>query len=301
MPTVSIVIATYKRPEKLLRAIHSALAQTVQDIEILVAMERDDPAAAEVIASLGDPRVRAVVNPVKNGPGPARDTAAAEAASPWIAFLDDDDEWLPHKLERQIAVADDRTIVTSLSRVMSEEGVFIRPGRPYDGTRTVDEWLFDRTSWLRGGDAMLQTSSLMVPAGLMRTLGFGSSRHEEWELIIRATRQHGYRLVTVEEPLVIYYAGGLYPWRPSLEWIESMGDVMSPRAISGFCLNSATQGMVGKERNLAFRTFLRAAFRMGQPTLKQLFAYVVIWGVPHSFRWRLRSLLKRPVPKQEGV
>lgn len=293
MPRVSVVIATYKRPEQLLRAVRAALAQTIADIEVVVAVEADDPDSIAALATIRDDRVRHIVNAVRNGPGPARDAAAADATAPFIAFLDDDDEWLPEKLERQLALVDDRTIVMTLSQVKTTEGVFVRPGRPYEGDVPVDEWLFDRQTWFRGGDAFLQTSSLMIPRALIATLGFGTARHEEWELVIRAVKQHGYRLATVREPLVIYHAGGLYPWRPSADWAVSMRDVLTPRALSGFSLNTATQGLVGRERNLAFRTHLANAVRLGRPTPKQLFAFAVIWGVPHSLRWRLRAMLGR--------
>ncbi|MET0240055.1 MAG: glycosyltransferase family 2 protein [Sphingobium sp.] len=298
MPRISVVIATYKRPEKLLRAVRTALAQTVTDLEVIVAVESNDPESVDALKAIADPRVIHVVNPAaKDGPGPARDLGARSATGDYIAFLDDDDEWVPYKLERQLAVAGPDIIVTALSRVVTDEGDFIRPGRPYDGAKPIDEWLFDRHSWLRGGDSMLQTSSLLIPAPLMRTLGFGNARHEEWELVIRAVKQHGYRLVTVHEPLVIYYAGGLYPWRPSLGWVEGMRDVMTPRALAAFCLSNATQGLVGPERNLAFRTFFRTAFRIGKPTAKQLFAFAMIWGVSHSLRWRLRAMLGQGAAK----
>lgn len=300
MPRISVVIATYKRPEKLLRAVRSALAQTHQDVEVIVAIEQDDAESRSTMESLAAPNVRYVVNPIKDGPGPARDCGARAASGEYIAFLDDDDEWLPEKLERQLAVTTPDTIVMTLSRVVTSQGDYVRPRRPYEGDMPIDEWLFDRHSWLRGGDSMLQTSSLLVPAKLMTVLGFGSARHEEWELVIRAVKQHGYKLVTVREPLVIYYAGGMYPWRPSLNWVETMRDIMTPRALAAFSLSNATQGLAGPERNLAFRTFFLTAFRIGRPTLKQLFAFAVIWGIPHDLRWKLRSLIGRGNKTQQS-
>ena len=292
MPRVSVVIATYNRPEPLLRAVRCVLAQTMADLDVIVAVERDDPASVATLATIGDARVRHIVNPVKNGPGVARDVGAKASTGRWIAFLDDDDEWFPEKLAKQLEVADDGTIVMTLSNVVTPAGIFVRPGRPYAGDRPIDEWLFDRGSWLRGGDAMLQTSSLLVPRRLMERRGFGAVRHEEWELVIRAVKQDGYRLVTVGTPLVNYYAGGLYPWRGSVDWIETMGDVLTPRALSGFCLNVAPHGLAPFERNRAFATFLRTAFRLGRPTARQLFAFVLLWAIPDRLRERIRATLK---------
>jgi len=293
MTQVSVIIATYKRPQTLARAIACALAQTVADIEVVVAIETDDTLSLEALVAQTDPRVRYVVNPIRGGPGIARDTAARAACSPWVAFLDDDDEWTPDKLEHQLAIADERTIVTTLSHVITPAGTFLMPGMPYDGTRRVDEWLFDRQSWLRGGDAMLQTSSLMMPRAVFDTLGFGRSRHEEWELVIRATLEHGYRLVTVPIPLVTYYAGFHFSWQASKEWAQSMQGIMSPRALSGFCLNAATQAIKGKGRTRGFMIYLLLAFRLGQPTPKQLFAFWMMWAIPSELRQQLRVAWRR--------
>ena len=132
-----------------------------------------------------------------------------------------------------------------------------------------------------------------MPRALFATGGFGTSRHEEWELVIRATRQRGYRLVCACEVLVIHREGNRHSWQKSLPWVQSMDDVMSKRAISGFCLNSATQGITGPGRNAGFVTYLRAAFRLGRPTAKQLFAFALIWALPHDLRWQIRVAARR--------
>ncbi|UPJ41142.1 glycosyltransferase family 2 protein [Bradyrhizobium sp. 40] len=293
MPHVSVVIATYRRPKLLARALASALRQTMGDLEVVVAIERDDDKSVNVLHDCPDSRVRYVLNPEKRGPGVARDTAIAACEGKWVAFLDDDDEWLDQKLERQVAVASASSdvIVTTLSRVVTPFGSFIRPAIPYAGDKPIDEWLFGRSSWFKSGESMLQTSSLMLPRAIFERLRFGESRHEEWELAIRAIKQHGFRLVTVQEPLVIYYAGGHYPWQRSAEWVEAVGDLLSPRAISGFCLTVATQGVETSDRNRAFLQFLRLAFRHGRPTAKQLFAFTVIWLLRDSLRHRIRALI----------
>ncbi|MEE2916731.1 MAG: glycosyltransferase family 2 protein, partial [Pseudomonadota bacterium] len=103
---VSVVIATYRRPDALARAIVSALAQTHAPLEVIVAGEQGDTDTAALVAGHADPRVRLVVNPVRGGPGPARDLGARAARGRFVAFLDDDDLWHPEKLARQVALAD---------------------------------------------------------------------------------------------------------------------------------------------------------------------------------------------------
>ncbi|MFT8246084.1 glycosyltransferase family 2 protein [Roseomonas sp. BN140053] len=302
MPLVTVVIATFKRPVMVTRAVSSALAQTMSDLEVIVAVEKGDDETIAALEAVADPRVRHVVNPVKSGPGPARDTGARAGTGLWLAFLDDDDEWMPEKLEKQLALAADpaRTICTTLSRVVTPNGVFIRPSSPYDGKVPIDEWLFDRLSWFKGGESMLQTSSLLVPRAMFEQLHFGQAHHEEWELAIRAVKQHGFRLVTVREPLVTYYAGNTYPWRKSVGWIESMRDVVTPRAFSGFCLTVATRALAPPDRNAAFLTFLRLGLRHGRPTARQLFAFTLMWLLPQHLRERIRAVLRGREPADDS-
>jgi glycosyltransferase involved in cell wall biosynthesis len=302
-PTVSVVIPTSGRPMLVERAIRSALAQTYDAIEIIVVIDGDDADTVQVLQGIGDPRLRWIVHPVRRGAGPARDTGAAAAAGAWIAFLDDDDEWLPTKLERQLAAAppDGQALVMTLFRCVSPKGDLIKPTRLYSGGEPIDEWLFDRHSWTRGGEAMLQSSGLMVPRALFDRLQFGDLReHEDWRFGLRAMKEHGYSLVTVPEPLVIYNVptgptslSKTFTWQRSLAWIDGLRGIVTPRAYAGFCLTMVTQELAGPEAPLAYRTLLRAAFRHGRPTARQLFAFVLIAATPHRLRRSIRALSGR--------
>lgn len=99
--TVSVVIPTYRRAAFLRRAIECVLAQTFAPIEVIV-VEDGSRDAADVAASFGD-RVRYIWQE-NQGAAVARNTGVAGARGSWIAFLDDDDSWVPHKLERQLAL-----------------------------------------------------------------------------------------------------------------------------------------------------------------------------------------------------
>src|ERR1700753_4135526 len=118
---VSVVIPTLDRPSLLVRAINSVLAQTHQQVEIIVVVDRPDLNTLSAVQSLNDPRIQLVVNSYSPTAGGARNSGVDHAKGEWIAFLDDDDEWLPSKLERQLAFASDRqpTLVTCLSRVVT--------------------------------------------------------------------------------------------------------------------------------------------------------------------------------------
>ena len=100
---VSVIIPTLNRPKLLLRAIDGVLRQTHQEIEVIVVVDRPDQDTVSAVQSVDDPRLQLIVNPYSLTAAGARNAGVDHATGEWIAFLDDDDEWLPNKLERQIA------------------------------------------------------------------------------------------------------------------------------------------------------------------------------------------------------
>lgn len=101
---VSVIIPTFNRGYELLRAVSSALNNTHPDVEVLVIDDcSTDPRSIEIINSLKQQGIM-VLKTSKNSRNPAipRNLGMAKATGEWIAFLDDDDEFLPNKLEYQI-------------------------------------------------------------------------------------------------------------------------------------------------------------------------------------------------------
>jgi teichuronic acid biosynthesis glycosyltransferase TuaG len=103
-PSVSVIIPTYQRRDQCVVAVASALAQSVPPLEVIVSDDGSVDGTREAIEALAstDSRVRYLVASSPSGrPALARNLAIDLARGDWIAFLDDDDEWLPQKLERQ--------------------------------------------------------------------------------------------------------------------------------------------------------------------------------------------------------
>ena len=108
-PLVSIIIPTYKRSERLSRAIKSVLNQTYTNIEVLVVSDNepddDFSAAAKVVVdSFGDSRVRLILQHHHINGAAARNAGIKASKGEYIAFLDDDDFWDKDKLEIQVPV-----------------------------------------------------------------------------------------------------------------------------------------------------------------------------------------------------
>ena len=101
-PLVSVVIPTRNRASLLSRAIASVQRQTYRDLEIIVVDDASDNEISELVASFDDPRIRSFRHELNRGASAARNTGIEHALGEYIAFLDDDDEWLPTKLAKQV-------------------------------------------------------------------------------------------------------------------------------------------------------------------------------------------------------
>lgn len=102
MPLVSVIIPTLNRPDFLRAALQSVLGQTVRDLEILVVDDASSIDPRPVLAALDDGRIRYFRHDSNRGEAAARNTGIRNARSTYVAFLDDDDEWLPDKLRLQL-------------------------------------------------------------------------------------------------------------------------------------------------------------------------------------------------------
>lgn len=106
MPKVSVVIPTHNRPELLKRAVDSVLAQTYQDFEIIVIDDGTEKRADSTMDKTLDKRIIYIKNEKSVGAPASRNIGIKRASGEFIALLDDDDEWYPQKLEKQLHIFD---------------------------------------------------------------------------------------------------------------------------------------------------------------------------------------------------
>lgn len=104
-PRVSVIITTYNRAALLLEALDSVLDQTYHDYELIVADDGSTDDTPREVAAFGDAVL--YLRLAHDGrPSVVRNRAVEIAEGELIAFLDDDDRWLPQKLARQVALFD---------------------------------------------------------------------------------------------------------------------------------------------------------------------------------------------------
>ncbi len=98
-PTFSVILPTYNRAHLLSRAIHSVLAQTFQDFELLIVDDASPDNTQEVVQAFEDERISYIRREQNGGASATRNTGIKHAKGIYISFLDDDDEYLPDCLK----------------------------------------------------------------------------------------------------------------------------------------------------------------------------------------------------------
>lgn len=104
-PLVSVIMPAYNSEKHIAEAIASIQRQTLTDWELCVTDDCSTDRTAEIIRSIAadDPRIKYYKQPVNQGAAKARNASLARAKGRFVAYLDADDIWYPHKLERQVA------------------------------------------------------------------------------------------------------------------------------------------------------------------------------------------------------
>ncbi|WP_419168986.1 glycosyltransferase family 2 protein [Halobacteriovorax sp.] len=123
MDLVTVIITTCKRNETLIRAVNSVLEQTYESIEVLIIDDSRDEVARKVICdNYGDnSRVIYLSYPGNKGLSYARNYGMEHSKGPFIAFLDDDDEWCVDKISKQIEYISDYDLVYCGAKIVKND------------------------------------------------------------------------------------------------------------------------------------------------------------------------------------
>jgi glycosyltransferase involved in cell wall biosynthesis len=193
-PLVSVIIPAYNGQEYIREAIQSVLAQTYRPIEVLVVDDGSPINMREAVSGFG-PEVR-YLRQENGGTASARNTGWRAAGGEFIALLDQDDLWLPQKLERQVPrFAEDPRIglVTAWMEVFDTttgdpKGTYKPPAE-----MTVHDML--------GHELPPVQTMIFRRSALEKIGGFDPSLRgtDDWDVNIRLAAE--FRVVTVQEVL----------------------------------------------------------------------------------------------------
>ena len=201
-PLVSLVLTTYERPELAKRAVDSMIAQTYENTEVIVIEDAGETTIHDWIKkNYGD--INFIRHDQNQGLAAARNTGLDVASGKYISYLDDDDEWLPSKTEKQV-----------------EKGEYLIPDRDlgvvYCGIK--DHFEFESRTAIRlpenegllrqeimnKGARTLSSSCLFLRDALLNVDGYdellpSSIDHDIWMKLA----VHEYEVASIKEPLVI--------------------------------------------------------------------------------------------------
>jgi len=200
-PLVTAVVTTYDRPDHLRAAVESVCEQTYDEVELVVVDDHSETPARAVLADVDLDSLtthRVVRHETNRGANAARNTGIDAADGEYIAFLDDDDQWLPKKLARQVHAveADEDTGVAycGIRRVLPDEERIEIP-RAVDG---------DMTKALLCANVVGSMSVALVETDVAELVPL-DERFPCWadlEWFVTLSRETDF--VRVPEPLVVY-------------------------------------------------------------------------------------------------
>jgi glycosyltransferase involved in cell wall biosynthesis len=196
-PRATCVIPTHRRPRLVTEAVKSALAQFSPPVEIFVvddARDAETRDAIEELARISFVPVHYLVHSEGPGPSTSRNFGARLASAEWLAFLDDDDRWLPGYLAAALARPHADLVLTARWDLGAD-------GRRLPGKTPLPE--YDARAWLRrnlggtGSSTVIRRELFLSVGGYDPKLRSGEDR----DLIIRAMRA-GARYAAVSDRLL---------------------------------------------------------------------------------------------------
>lgn len=295
---VSVVIPTHRRPQWVGCAVESTLRQSYARLEVIVVVDGPDAEAATALRAINDERLRVIELDEAVGGAEARNVGVRAAHGEWVAFLDDDDEWLAEKVEKQMAAAAHvalRYPIVSSRLVAQASEDRVLPRRLYTSGKSVAEYLFCRRGFSYG-DGMLQTSTLLTKRGLLLEVPFlkGLKRHQDWDWLLKVAWRPDVEIVMAPEALTCMRVAGdgvsqTGDWELSLAWAKAVRPLMSARAYSFFiateCVPRARK--CGARLSSYMRLLWECLWR-GQPGLRQIALFLFFCIVPRGVGKKLR-------------
>jgi len=200
---VSVVIPTHNREKLVSRAVDSALNQTYRQIEVIVVSDGSTDNTDLIMAEYEKkfPNFRYISYKPGKGGNYARNTGVKAANGEYVAFLDDDDEWLADKIEKQTGVFNSDpeigivcTAYTSVYDDSGKEKVFV-PHAPYDSSVEILK-----------NNQIGSTTTVCVRHELIDKVGMFDEdlcAKQDWDLWIRLCQIT--KVGVVKTPCVIYH------------------------------------------------------------------------------------------------
>jgi glycosyltransferase involved in cell wall biosynthesis len=211
---ISVVIPTYNRIALVERAIDSVLRQSIKPFDIIVVDDGSDDGTSEMIQK----KYRSInlVQQQNSGVSAARNNGIKHAKGDWISLLDSDDEWTEKKLENQV----NRLIKNPDYHFCHTNEIWIRNGVRVNQKKRHQKYggyIFDKCLDI----CRISPSSTLFKKNILEHVGWFNTQLpvcEDYDLWLRITAD--YKILFVDEPLIIKYGGHTDQLSQSVEGIE---------------------------------------------------------------------------------
>jgi glycosyltransferase involved in cell wall biosynthesis len=260
-PEFSVVIPAYNRANVLARTLKSVLEQTFQDFEIIVVDDgsSDDPKA--VVETFADPRIR-YLRQENRGGGAARNAGIDAARGRFIAFLDSDDEFLPHHLQHMHRLLDGEEDTVGYARVVVDRGAgrtLLKPPRAIrPGEHMATYLLCDR--------GFVPTITVVLPREIAWRVRYSEALRfaQDTDFALRLYLE-GCRFRMLEEPGAVWHdlpdpqrTSANRKGANAVGWIEFMRHRIPSRAYHGCRGWMIAKGVAPRHKGKALALYLTA-------------------------------------------
>lgn len=198
---VSAVIITHNRCELLGRAIESVLNQTYRDIELIVVSDGSTDGTDDLMKQYSEnPIVRYVSYKPGRGGNYARNQGIINSKGDYVAFLDDDDEWVSNKIEKQCSILDNNPEVGLVYTAV--KSIYVNEKLSYN---FYPKYVGDLSKTILFGNCIGTTSSVMVRKELLLGDMFDEKLRalQDFELWIRLCQRT--KVAACQDVLLLYY------------------------------------------------------------------------------------------------
>lgn len=196
---VSVLLATFNGHKYIEQSINSVLNQTFTEFELIIGLNGENNITKNILKKYNDKRIKVLDYGDDIGKAKTLNKLLLEAKYDWLAIQDDDDVWLPQKLEKQIKLINDFDVIGTLINYISEINEIIgSPNLAIDG----DE--IKRKS-LSGDNNIANTSAIFKKKDALSVNGWSTNLDgiEDFDFWLKLIRNNK-KIINIDEKLVLH-------------------------------------------------------------------------------------------------
>jgi len=259
MPKVSVIIPTYNRSQKVVRAIESVLNQSLKDFEIIVvddgSTDNTNQALSKYMSSM-----KYIKQPVNKGVSAARNTGIMSSIAPWIAFLDSDDYWLKEKLYVQMEFVDQNpgTVACQTEEIWIRNGRRVNPKRKH---KKPSGNIFKQSLKL----CLVSPSSVILKRSIFKEVGLFDETlpaAEDYDLWLRISCR--YPIYLIDKDLVVKEGGHADQLSRRFTGMDSFRIRAIVRLIGSGILSSGQMRQAMEELSIKCRIYGEGCIKRGR-------------------------------------